>query len=380
MLRFLHTADWQIGRQYSQFPADDASTLAEARVTAVANIARLATEHKVDAVLVAGDVFDAQTVADRTIRKLVNALGGYVGAWLMIPGNHDAALSESVWTRADRLGVIPANLHVALESKVFDFAAQGFSALMAPLTQRHTYNDLTEWFDHAETPPGHIRIGVAHGAVLGVLANDIDSANPIASDRAVRARLDYLALGDWHGCKQIDSRTWYSGTPEPDRFKDNAPGYALLVEIDAPGCEPRVTRLKTGQFIWQSWDQTMAVASDVDVFIGHLAGVTERDVLNIRLDGLIDLSGQQRLHEALGHAEAKVRSVKADLSALRLTPSDGDLAALHADGYLGEVIVELRDRQSAPEGETRGEIAGHALGILAGILAERQAAEAEIAA
>ncbi|WP_297900930.1 hypothetical protein [Metallibacterium sp.] len=52
MLRFLHTADWQIGRQYSQFPADDASPLAEARVTAVAFIARLATEHKVDAVLV----------------------------------------------------------------------------------------------------------------------------------------------------------------------------------------------------------------------------------------------------------------------------------------------------------------------------------------
>ncbi|EQD67220.1 metallophosphoesterase, partial [mine drainage metagenome] len=251
MLRFLHTADWQIGRQYSQFPADDASPLAEARVTAVANIARLATEHKVDAVLVAGDVFDAQTVADRTIRKLFNALGGYVGAWLMIPGNHDASLSESVWTRADRLGVIPANLHLALEAKVFDFAAQGFSALMAPLTQRHTYNDLTEWFDHAETPPRHIRIGVAHGSVQGVLSGDIDSANPIASDRAARAKLDYLALGDWHGCKQIDSRTWYSGTPEPDRFKDNAPGYALLVDIDAPGCEPRVTRLETGQFIWQ---------------------------------------------------------------------------------------------------------------------------------
>lgn len=375
MLRLLHTADWQIGRQYSRVPADDAAPLAEARVTAVATIARLATEHKVDAVLVAGDVFDAQTVADRTIRKLFHALGGYVGPWLMIPGNHDAALSESVWTRASRLGVLPANLHLALQSKTFDFAAQGFIALMAPLTQRHTYNDLTEWFDQAEAPPGHIRIGVAHGSVLGVLADDIDSANPIASDRAARARLDYLALGDWHGCKQIDSRTWYSGTPEPDRFKDNAPGYALLVDIDAPGCEPRVTRLETGRFIWQSWDQAVAVASDVDVFVGRLAGVTERDVLNIRLAGQIDLSGQQRLHEALGHAEAKARSVQADLSALRLMPSDGDLAALHADGYLGEVIVELRDRQSGPEGETRGEIAGHALGILAGILAEHQAVE-----
>ena len=40
--RFLHTADWQIGRLYSQFPAEDAVPLAEARLTAVETIARLA--------------------------------------------------------------------------------------------------------------------------------------------------------------------------------------------------------------------------------------------------------------------------------------------------------------------------------------------------
>ena len=204
---FLHTADWQIGRQYSQFPADDSVPLAEARLAAVETIARLALEHKVDAVLVAGDVFDAQTVADRTIRKLFNALGGFPGPWIMIPGNHDAALTESVWTRAARLGALPANLHLALQGKVLDFTALGFSALTAPLTQRHTYNDLTEWFDEARTAPGHVRIGVAHGSVQGVLAEDIDSANPIGAKRAARAKLDYLALGDWHGCKQIDDRT-----------------------------------------------------------------------------------------------------------------------------------------------------------------------------
>ncbi len=261
--------------------------LAEARLAAVEAIARLAVEHKVDAVLVAGDVFDAQTVADRTIRKLFNALQGFPGPWIMIPGNHDAALTESVWTRAARLDALPANLHLALQGKVLDFAALGFSALTAPLTQRHTYNDLTEWFDEAPTAPGHMRIGVAHGSVQGVLAEDIDSANPIGAKRAERAKLDYLALGDWHGCKQIDDRTWYSGTPEPDRFKGNQPGYALLVEIDAPGAAPRVTRLETGQFKWQVWEQTVAVASDVDEFIARLAKVGARDVLSIRVTGQI---------------------------------------------------------------------------------------------
>ena len=40
MPRFLHTADWQIGRQYSQFPPDDGVPLAEARLEVVATIAR----------------------------------------------------------------------------------------------------------------------------------------------------------------------------------------------------------------------------------------------------------------------------------------------------------------------------------------------------
>ena len=376
MPRFLHTADWQIGRQYSQFPADDAVPLAEARLAAVETIARLATEHKVDAVLVAGDVFDAQTVADRTIRKLFNAMQGYVGPWLMIPGNHDAALTESVWTRAMRLGAMPANLHLALQGKAFVFTPLGFSALMAPLTQRHTYNDLTEWFDQAPTAPGDVRIGVAHGSVQGVLAEDIDSANPIGAKRAERAKLDYLALGDWHGCKQIDDRTWYSGTPEPDRFKGNEPGYALLVEIDAAGAAPRVTRLAIGQFNWQVWEQTVAVASDVDEFIARLANVGASDVLSIRVAGQIDLAGLQRIRAALSHSEAMARSVQADLTALRLLPTAADIAALKADGYLGDVIAELRDKQAGQAVDASSEVATHALGLLTSILTERQAAGA----
>ncbi len=40
-----------------------------------------------------------------------------------------------------------------------------------------------------------------------------------------------MALGDWHGRKQIGPRTWYSGTPEPDAFQDNDPGHALIVAL-----------------------------------------------------------------------------------------------------------------------------------------------------
>jgi DNA repair exonuclease SbcCD nuclease subunit len=368
----LHTADWQIGRQYSQFSVDDAVPLAEARLAAVETIARLASLHAVDAVLVAGDVFDAQTIGERTIRKMFNAMQGFSGPWIMIPGNHDAALTESVWTHARRLHALPANVHLALEPGVLDFSALGFAALCAPLTQRHTYNDLTERFDDVETATGLLRIGLAHGSIQGILAADIDSANPIAPDRASRARLDYLALGDWHGCKQIDARTWYSGTPEQDRFKGNAPGFALLVEIDGPGCEPVVTRLATGKYTWQTWDQSLAVASDADALVARLDAATGGDVLQVTLSGQLDLAGLQKLHAAISRARARARSLQVDMAELRLLPTDQDIAALKADGYLGEVIADLRERQLGQGTSEDSEIASHALGLLTTLLAERQ--------
>lgn len=96
MPRFLHTADWQIGRQYRGFAVEDAAALFDARFKAVERLAQLATDEKVDAILVAGDVFDAPNLSDRTIHRTFNALADFAGPWILIPGNHDAALAESI--------------------------------------------------------------------------------------------------------------------------------------------------------------------------------------------------------------------------------------------------------------------------------------------
>jgi hypothetical protein len=45
--RFLHTADWQIGRVFSQFEPDDAAALFEARFAVVERLARIATDQGV---------------------------------------------------------------------------------------------------------------------------------------------------------------------------------------------------------------------------------------------------------------------------------------------------------------------------------------------
>jgi DNA repair exonuclease SbcCD nuclease subunit len=378
MPRFLHTADWQIGRAYQRFAADDATQLAEARIDTVARIAALAAERRVDAVLVAGDVFDAQTVSDKTVRRLFNALAGYPGPWLMIPGNHDAALAASVWTRARRLGCVPSNVHTLESPDCRAFDAQGFVVLAAPLTQRHVHADLTEWFDDAVTPPGLLRIGLAHGCVAGILPATVDSANPIAADRAGRARLDYLALGDWHGTRRIDARTWYSGTPEPDRFRGNDPGNVLLIDVAGPGAQPEVETVPVAAYRWHELQAELSVATDVESLEARLAELSSGDVVALRLAGRVDLAVRERIAGLLGEAQGRLRAFDADIADLRLRPTDADLARLAADGYLGEMLAELRESAAGPAadgGEVMADepaVAAEALDILAGLLVERR--------
>lgn len=361
MTHFLHTADWQIGRQYGQFETEDAALLAEARFDAVARIAALAAERQVDAVLVAGDVFDTQGVSDRTIRRLFAALAAYAGPWVMIAGNHDAALADSVWSRAAQLGCIPPNVRVPPRPGVVDLAAQNLAVLAAPLTQRHTYDDVTQAFDAMESEPGRIRVGLAHGSVAGRLPDTIDATNPIAPDRASRARLDYLALGDWHGCLSVDERTWYAGTPEQDRFRGNEPGYVLDVRIAAPGATPQVERVATGKYRWSAWTETLSLPTDAQALAERLAALRAEDVLRLELQGHVNVPTWEALQRAVDQAAAQARAVLPDFSGLLLEPDDADLAQLGASGYVGEVATQLQAMQADPE---QAAVAGEALRLL----------------
>ena len=201
-----------------------------------------------DAVLVAGDCFDDIAVADETLRRFKVALEPFDGTWVLLPGNHDPAIAESPWSRLKRLP-LPANVIVADRPEPIVIGNK-MVVLPAPLRRRRDAADLTEWFNTAVTEEGLIRIGLAHGSVREFLPEASEAANPIALDRAECARLDYLALGDWHGRLQVSERTWYSGTPEPDRFRANEPGYVLDVMIERPGTAARVEAIPVATYRW----------------------------------------------------------------------------------------------------------------------------------
>lgn len=350
-MRLLHTADWQIGKGFGRIAGDAGALLREQRYAVVRRIAALAAEHHADAVLVAGDVFDSQTLPDAALRRTMEAMAEWSGPWVLLPGNHDAALAESVWTRIERLGCRPDNVHAALTPEPLVLADGRLAVLPAPLRRRHEPGDVTEWFDTAATPEGAARVGLAHGSLRNRLPEAAEAHNPIAEDRAVTAGLDYLALGDWHGTLEIAERTWYSGTPETDSFRSRDPGHVLRVDLSS-GAAPAVTALTTSHYHWHEWRQNLTGEGALQALEDRLAALSaplERHVLRLVLAGGVDLATRSALDELLGRWQARLAYLDWDDTALRPEATEADLAVFEGSGFVADALAALRSRQAAGE-------------------------------
>ncbi|MGH6847732.1 MAG: metallophosphoesterase family protein [Methylocella sp.] len=362
-IRFLHTADLQIGKGFGQFPPDVAAALRVERLEVLKRIASLARERSVDAVLIAGDCFDTVAVADETLRRFKVALERFDGTWLLLPGNHDPAIAESPWSRLRRLS-LPENVVIADEPKPI-FIGDNAVVLPAPKRRRRDVADLTDWFETVEIDDRLIRIGLAHGSVPGSLPGPSEAANPIALDRAERARLDYLALGDWHGHRSISERTWYSGTPEPDRFPRNEPGYVLEVTIEHPGAAPHVEAVPTATYRWKQCAIEIVPGGAEEILRALGVADTELEHLVVRLDlqGAIDLATRAALDEELGDLRARVFHLEEDNTGLTLEPTEDDFDRIETKGFVRVAMNRLRGKLGGPEAET----ARRALALLHGL-------------
>ncbi|MDR1935758.1 MAG: metallophosphoesterase, partial [Candidatus Accumulibacter sp.] len=118
-MRFIHTADWQIGKPFAGIENDDKRGLVRAeRVEAIRRIGELARERRAEAVLVAGDLFDSPRADKATVSALCSAVGSMRLPVFAIPGNHDHGGAGSVWEQAfflrERESLAP-NLHILLK-------------------------------------------------------------------------------------------------------------------------------------------------------------------------------------------------------------------------------------------------------------------------
>ena len=344
--RFVHTADWQIGRAFRNFEPALAGLLEDARLDCIDQIAAVARSGGARHVLVAGDVYDSPDLATKTLRQLLERMKAQPDQhWWLLPGNHDPARAGGVWDRIAALGT-PDNVTPILTPGARELSP-GVCLLAAPLTAKSVAVDPTRWMDACETPAGAIRIGLAHGSIQHFGRDDVRGVDGIIDPaRARLARLDYLALGDWHGTTQINARTWYSGTPEPDRFRDNEAGHVLMIGIDGPGAAPIIARHRTARYAWlmQSSEITDAEAL-MRVEEQVLAGISApaATLVQLALTGRLSASAHADLAEWRDRLDAKLRYLEVDTSALSVTVEGDDIAAFGADLGLRDVALRLAD-------------------------------------
>ena len=251
IMRFLHTADWQLGMTRHFLDADAQARYSAARRDAVSGLGALAADTGAEFVVVAGDVFDANQLAPKVISQSLDAIRAIGVPVFLLPGNHDPLDASSIYTSALFRRECPDNVTVLDRAGPFNIRP-GVQIVAAPWRSKRPTADLTAEVVDGLPADGTVRILVAHGAVDAL---DPDKANPalirLAGLTAAldRSAIQYVALGDRHSRTALgdSGRVWYSGSPEVTNYDhvERDSGHVLVVDIDlidvvAPeGLDPR---------------------------------------------------------------------------------------------------------------------------------------------
>jgi DNA repair exonuclease SbcCD nuclease subunit len=390
MVRFLHTADWQIGKPYHRV-ADGQKRfrLQQERIAAIGRIREVVVRHGASFVVVAGDLFDSTTVAAAAVVEVLEAIGELEVPVLVIPGNHDHGAPGSLWHRPDLLRQRQRrapNLEVLLERQPVSHG--GAVLLPCPLLRNQDSLDPTGWIsrlDWTSLPSSDPRIVLAHGGIQGFGGRDYgadEEAQTGAVNRIDLAALeccpvDYIALGDWHNGQQVGTRAWYCGTPEPDRFdqgENNQRGQVLLVEAERGGL-PRVEVVATGRIGWHNLHVHLQEDADIDRFERlvreRIGDRVARDLLRLEVSGSLSLAGHSRWNQ-------KLDELRHQLLRLRIkghcgqAPGPEELAALverRGDPLIAAVATQLRSQleqriQAGADGADADPAEGERLAIL----------------
>ncbi len=339
-VKFLHTADWQMGMKALQ-AGEKAKDVRAKRFETAAQVVDVANREGVDFVLLAGDLFEHHDVDESVVRKTVAVLDRFARIPVFVlPGNHDPLVAGGIWDRQSwqRVGSHVTLLREGVEVRVRDDVA----LYPAPLKQKQSMLDPTAWMPVRAASDERIRLGIAHGA-LDVLPERTNF--PIAAARADEAGLDYLALGDWHGFLQA-GRAVYSGTIEQTSFSEKNPGNVAIVEISCAGAEPVVSRHHVGALEWTEHEPPIHDATDVEHLRNAVLGAGPLPAQLLRITPQLDLGVSPEVlnelrsfrDDLLGEAfflDWPIEALDAAPGVPVLLP-DGLLAAVDAD--LGAIL------------------------------------------
>lgn len=229
-MRFLHTADWHIGKRLNGFD------LLEEQEHAFRQIRQIAQAERVDAVVLAGDVYDralANEESVATVDHMIQTLNltDHLPL-LVISGNHDSPVrlgTGAPWFSATQY-YLHTQLAQALDEPVVLGDTQFF---LLPFWQPFAAREYFQDDSLADVPKGMATIVqamqaqfapdkkhvlVAHFFAAGSSQTDSETTSTVGGLDAVPVDLltpfDYVALGHLHSHHALnEERIKYSGSP-----------------------------------------------------------------------------------------------------------------------------------------------------------------------
>lgn len=239
-VRFIHTADWQIGMP-SDFLTERASWgISEARFEALRAMCDFANDadNGIDFLVVCGDIFDDSRIGKDPIDDTLEIIRQFNCPVYAITGNHEVKGGENILESNYLLENKPENFLILTQT--FNDEKTGVELIPAPVIGTHEkLNALVPTLEKL-APSQNVRIALGHGRVDS-LAYSGDSAAIIntkeVEDLIESKKLDYVALGDRHSFTRIGSsgKFFYSGSPEATDFNEDAPGRFIVVDIPRKG-------------------------------------------------------------------------------------------------------------------------------------------------
>ena len=383
-MRFLHTADWQLGMTRHFLAGDAQPRYSAARRDAVTGLGALAAEVGAEFVVVAGDVFEHNQLAPRVIGQSLEAMRAIGIPVYLLPGNHDPLDASSVYTGALFTAECPDNV-VVLDRAGVHHVRSGVEIVAAPWRSKAPTTDLVAEVLEDLTPGPVTRILIAHGGV-DVLDPDRDKPSLIRlaklDDALGRGAVHYVALGDKHSLTEVggSGRVWYSGSPEVTNFDDveSDPGHVLVVDIDDrdPRRAVTVESRHVGQWRFATMHRRVDTSRDIADLDMNLDLLTEKDrtVVRLALTGSLTVTDRAaldacmdryaRLFAWLGLWERHTE--------LAVIPADGEFTDLSIGGFAAAAVEELV--ATAREGDARSAADAQAALALLLRLADRGAA------
>jgi DNA repair exonuclease SbcCD nuclease subunit len=299
MLRLLHTADVHLGARHADL-GEQAAAQRERQFAAFRATIDLALDERVDALLIAGDLFDSNTQPRRSVERAAAELRRLADAAIrtvVIPGTHDVYDGASVYRAYDLAAL--AGLPVDTD-RVVVLTPDRPDVVLGPLdlavhgrvfaTKRAPRSPLAD-VDVAGDDRATWHVGMVHGSLLIPGRTEHDEV-VFTSEEVAATHLDYLALGHWHSTQrgQAGATLWaYSGAPEPVAVDQDRAGNVLLVTLAERdgGRHVDVEERRVGRTRFDRLDVDAGAVGGQPALVERIASLGDPDlVLDVRLIGV----------------------------------------------------------------------------------------------